>query len=278
MTSPTGSARPVLLAVDRMSIRFGGLVAVESMTFDVHEGEVLSLIGPNGAGKTSAFNAITGYMTPSAGDIRYRGESIKGLRPDAISRKGIVRTFQKTSLFGGLTVAENVLIGAHKRSRQKAIGIMLGLPSVARDEAALLEHARTAMAFVEIDRRADDIASALPYGEQRLLEVAIALAADPELLLMDEPVSGMNTAEKAAFTSTLARIRARGITVLLVEHDMRTVMGASDRVICLNQGHIIANGAPAEIQRHPEVIRAYLGERSSKPAALKGEGADRAVN
>lgn len=272
------SNRPVLLEVDKMSIRFGGLVAVESMTFDVREGEVLSLIGPNGAGKTSAFNAITGYMTPSSGDIRYRGESIKGLRPDAVSRKGIVRTFQKTSLFGGLTVADNVLIGAHKRSAQNPLGIMLGLPYVSQDEAKLREHAREAMAFVDIDRRADDLASSLPYGEQRLLEVAIAMAADPQLLLMDEPVSGMNTAEKAAFTTTLARIRDKGITVLLVEHDMRTVMGASDRVICLNQGHIIANGAPAEIQRHPEVIKAYLGERSTKPGARRSDGGDRAVH
>ena len=253
-----------LLAVDDMSIRFGGLTAVASMSFEVREGEVLSLIGPNGAGKTSAFNAITGYLSPASGDILYQGRRLNGLRPDAISRLGVVRTFQKTSLFGGLTVADNVLIASHKRSAQRPLAIMLGLASVGRDERALAEHAQAALAFVGLDGRSRELASALPYGEQRLLEVAIALAAEPRLLLLDEPVSGMNPAEKASFMATIARIRARGITVLLVEHDMRTVMGASDRVICLNQGHIIANGTPAEIQRHPEVIRAYLGERSQR--------------
>lgn len=255
---------PVLLSVKQMSISFGGLLAVTSMTFDVHEGEVLSLIGPNGAGKTSAFNAITGYIEPAAGDIAYRGNRLNGLRPDAISRLGVVRTFQKTSLFGTLTAADNVLIASHKRSSQRPFAIMLGLPSVARDESALREHAHEALAFVGLDGRAGEVASAMPYGEQRLLEVAIALAAEPKLLLLDEPVSGMNPAEKASFMATIERIRRRGITVLLVEHDMRTVMGASDRVICLNQGHIIADGRPDEIQRHPEVIKAYLGERSSR--------------
>ena len=254
----------IILSVTDMSIRFGGLTAVESMTFEVHDGEVLSLIGPNGAGKTSAFNAITGYLAPASGDIVYQGRRINGQRPDAVSRLGIVRTFQKTSLFGPLSVADNVLIASHKRSTQRPLGIMLGLGSVARDERALREHARDALAFVGLEPRADELASALPYGEQRLLEVAIALAAEPKLLLLDEPVSGMNPAEKVAFMSTIARIRQRGITVLLVEHDMRTVMGASDRVICLNQGQIIANGTPDQIQRHPEVIRAYLGERSQK--------------
>ena len=263
MTQPAVPA-PVLLSVSDMSIRFGGLTAVTSMTFDVHDGEVLSLIGPNGAGKTSAFNAITGYLEPAAGDILYQGQRINGLRPDAVSRLGVVRTFQKTSLFQGQTVADNVLIASHKRSTQSPLAIMLGLASVGRDERALEAHAREALAFVGLEGRDGELASALPYGEQRLLEVAIALAAEPKLLLLDEPVSGMNPSEKASFMATIGRIRARGVTIVLVEHDMRTVMGASDRVICLNQGHIIANGTPAEIQRHPEVIRAYLGERSQR--------------
>ncbi len=258
---------PVVLSVNEMSIRFGGLLAVTSMTFDVREGEVLSLIGPNGAGKTSAFNAITGYLTPASGDIVYLGSRINGLRPDAVSRLGIVRTFQKTSLFGGMSVADNVLIASHKRSTQAPLAIMLGLSSVGRDERALVAHAREALAFVGLEGRDDELASALPYGEQRLLEVAIALAAEPKLLLLDEPVSGMNPAEKASFMATIGRIRARGVTIVLVEHDMRTVMGASDRVICLNQGHIIANGTPQEIQRNPDVIRAYLGERSTRARA-----------
>ena len=253
---------PVVLSVREMSIRFGGLVAVASMTFDVHEGEVLSLIGPNGAGKTSAFNAITGYLLPSSGDIVYLGQRLNGLRPDAVSRLGVVRTFQKTSLFGGMSTFENVLIGLHKRSTQQPLAIMLGLSSVTRDEELLASRACEVLAFVGLQDRAQELASALPYGEQRLLEVAIALAADPKLLLLDEPVSGMNPSEKASFMATIGRIRQLGITIVLVEHDMRTVMGASDRVICLNQGHIIANGTPQEIQGHPEVIRAYLGERS----------------
>lgn len=255
---------PVLLSVDQMSIRFGGLVAVASMTFEVREGEVLSLIGPNGAGKTSAFNAITGYLTPSSGTIDYQGRRLNGLRPDAVSRLGVVRTFQKTSLFGGMSTFDNVMIGLHKRSTQSPLAIMLGLASVARDEQMLAERACEVLAFVGLADRAHELASALPYGEQRLLEVAIALAAEPRLLLLDEPVSGMNPAEKVSFMETLGRIRQRGITILLVEHDMRTVMGVSDRVICLNQGHIIADGTPEAIQSNPEVIRAYLGERSTR--------------
>jgi branched-chain amino acid transport system permease protein len=256
-----GAGKAVLQVRD-VAIRFGGLTAVESMTFDVREGEVLSLIGPNGAGKTSAFNAITGYLRPARGEISYRGRSLAGLRPHAVAALGVVRTFQKTSLFGDQSVLDNIRTGLLLRSRQHPLAIVAGLPSVAADERERQAAAWDILRFMALDARADEAGSALPYGEQRLLEVAIALAARPSLLLLDEPVSGMNPAEKARFMATLARIRAKGITVLLVEHDMRTVMGVSDRVICLNQGRIIADGSPKEIQAHPEVIRAYLGERA----------------
>ena len=249
------------LSVEGLTIRFGGLTAVDNVSFEVREGEVLSLIGPNGAGKTTAFNAITGYVEAASGEIRYRGVRLTGLAPHAIAALGVVRTFQKTSVFAGQTVHANVAIGLHLRSRQTPLAILLGLPSVAREECQLEREAEEVLRLVGLEARSGDLAASLPYGELRLLEVAVALAARPKLLLLDEPVSGMNPAETGSFMRLLARIRAQGITVLLVEHDMKMVMGVSDRIICLNQGRIIATGTPAEIQGNPEVVRAYLGER-----------------
>jgi branched-chain amino acid transport system ATP-binding protein len=250
-----------LLEVRALSVRFGGLLAIESLSLEVKEGEVLSLIGPNGAGKTTAFNAISGYLRPTAGDVLFQGRSLIGRSTNDIAAQGLVRTFQKTSVFPTRSALENILIGLHLSSKQKPLAILLGLPSVARDERILLAEAERILKFINLQSKKNELAGALPYGEQRLLEVAIALAAKPKLLLLDEPVSGMNPSETASFMAKLAEIRALGITILLVEHDMKMVMGVSDRVVCLSQGKIIASGTPGEIQRNPEVIRAYLGER-----------------
>ena len=250
-----------LLAVRGLAVRFGGLTAIEDLTFEVTEGEVLALIGPNGAGKTSAFNAITGYLAPSGGEIVFAGVRLNGLKPHVIAKLGLVRTFQKTSVFGGRSALENILIGLHLRATQQPLAILCGLPSVAREERKLEQQAREILAFAGLGARADELGSALPYGEQRLLEIAIALAAKPKLLLLDEPVSGMNAVETQSFMAKLAEIRALGITVLLVEHDMKMVMGVSDRIVCLSQGRVIASGTPAQIRRDPQVIRAYLGEK-----------------
>jgi branched-chain amino acid transport system ATP-binding protein len=254
-----GATARTALSIEGVTVHFGGLVAVSNMSFTVDEGEVVGLIGPNGAGKTTAFNVITGFLRPTRGEIRYRGQRLNGLRPHEVAEAGLVRTFQKTSVFAVNSVFENILIGLHRRGRATPWQTLLGLPGVRAEEQRLRDEARAILDFIGIAHRAGELGGALPYGEQRRLEVAIALAAGPSMLLLDEPVSGMNPSETSSFMRLLERIRAQGVTVLLVEHDMRMVMGVSDRVVVLNQGKIIAEGSPSEIQGNPEVIRAYLG-------------------
>ena len=263
MSTPA-AIRPQALSVEHVSVRFGGLTAVADMSFAVHDGEVVGLIGPNGAGKTTAFNVITGFLRPSAGAIRFRGAALDGLPPHAVAGRGLVRTFQRTSVFYNNTVFENVLIGLHRHGRSSLVDALLALPRERASEHQLSAAVAEILDLVGIAGRASERAGTLPYGEQRLLGIAVALAARPTMLLLDEPVSGMNATETATVMQLIEKIRRSGITILLVEHDMPMVMGVSDRIIVLNYGRIIAEGPPAAIQRDPEVVRAYLGQSAKR--------------
>jgi branched-chain amino acid transport system ATP-binding protein len=249
----------VSLAVQDLAVSFGGVAALGGISFTVGDGSITSLIGPNGAGKTTAFNAITGFVIPSRGDVRYEDRSVLGLRPCDIAARGIVRTFQRTSLFASLSVRDNVLIGLHRRGSARPWGILLRRRRVVDEEARLRGEAGQILQLVGLSHREALAAEALPYGEQRLLELGVALAARPGLLLLDEPAAGMTAGEKGAVTRLIQQIRTQGITILLVEHDMRLVMGVSDHVVALNHGRVIAEGTPEVVRRHPDVIRAYLG-------------------
>jgi branched-chain amino acid transport system ATP-binding protein len=249
----------VSLVVRDLAVSFGGVAALGGVSFTVERGTITSLIGPNGAGKTTAFNVITGYLPPTSGEVAYEDTPLTGLRPHHIARRGVVRTFQKTSLFPALTVFENVMIGLHLRGRTTLGQALFRRRGVKTEDAGLAREAAEILGFVGLARHRDTVASGMAYGEQRLLELAVALAARPRLLLLDEPAAGMTVAEKAEITGLIQKIRGRDVTVLLVEHDMRLVMGISDRVVVLNYGKVIADGPPAAITAHPDVIRAYLG-------------------
>jgi branched-chain amino acid transport system ATP-binding protein len=252
------------LSVEHVGVRFGGLEAIADLNFSVAKGETVGLIGGNGAGKTTVFNVITGFVRPTQGEVRYRGRALSRLNPHEVAKLGLVRTFQRTSVFPASTVLENVLIGLHRSGSATLWDTLLALPRASRSERAMRDEAMEILRLVGIERRATDLGGALPYGDQRLLGVALALAAKPSMLLLDEPVSGMNASETARFIQLLDRIRMIDITVLLVEHDMPMVMGVCDRLVVLNHGRVIAEGAPAAIQKNPDVIRAYLGQGGTR--------------
>jgi branched-chain amino acid transport system ATP-binding protein len=249
-----------VLSIEHVGVQFGGLVAISDMNFDVGQGEIVSLIGPNGAGKTTAFNVMTGFLAPTKGAVKYCGQDLRGLKPHAIADLGLIRTFQRTSVFPNDTVFDNVLIGLHRQSKLGLLAAILRLPSARASEQAVRVRAAELVRLVGLEARAHELAGSLSYGEQRLVGVALALAAQPKMLLMDEPVSGMNASETHTFVQLIRRIRDSGITILLVEHDMPMVMSVSDRIVVLNYGRIIAEGPPEEIRKNPAVIEAYLGQ------------------
>jgi branched-chain amino acid transport system ATP-binding protein len=256
--SEVSDSKPIL-ALEHVSVSFGGLRAIADVSFCIYKGEIVGLIGPNGAGKTTAFNLITGFLRPSEGRILYRGVELNGRKPHEIAALGLVRTFQRTSVFPHGTVFENALIGLHGQGRSRLWDTIFALPQEKASQKELAAKAWELLRVVGLEARAADLAGSLPYGEQRLTGVALALAAKPVVLLLDEPVSGMNPSETARFMKLIEAIQAQGITVLLVEHDMRMVMGVSNRVIVLNHGQVIAEGPPASVQQNTEVVRAYLG-------------------
>jgi branched-chain amino acid transport system ATP-binding protein len=255
----------ILLRTKEVGKSFGGLRALQGLDFSIMPGEIVSLIGPNGAGKTTFFNLLTGVYKPDEGTIEFSGERIDGRPPHKIIQRGLARTFQNIRLFNSMTVLENIMVGRHCRTRSELLPALFRTPGFYREEREIAQSARDRLQFVGLLAHANDLASSLPYGAQRRLEIARALATEPRLLLLDEPTAGMSHAESLEMVELIQRIATEGVTVLLIEHRMSLVMRVSQRVHVLDHGVKIAEGSPSEIQSNPKVIEAYLGAGQETP-------------